>query len=197
MTTWMRWILCAAIVLPAAAALAQKSTTETTTQKKTTETTETAAGQDHDGEGRHRDRKFLDKAAMGGLAEVKLGQLAVDKGESPTVKEFGKRMVDDHGKANDELKEIASKKNMPMPTSMSPQQQATYDKLSKLSGAQFDKAYMDAMVKDHDKDVKEFKKETADGGLDPDLKAWAQKTLNVIEEHDHIAHQDKSALKKP
>jgi putative membrane protein len=183
MKTWMKLLACAALALPATTVRADKKTdtVETASGKRTT----TAS-----------DRKFIEKAASGGMAEVKLGQLAMEKGTSPTVKEFGKRMVDDHGKANDELKEIASKKNFPMPTDVDSEAKATYDKLTKLSGTDFDKAYIDAMVKDHDKDVKEFKKEASTGGVDPDLKAWAEKTLTVIEQHDHISHQDKDAIKK-
>ena len=168
MKTWVQLLACAALALPATAVRADKTT----------------------------DRKFVEKAASGGMAEVKLGHLAMEKGTSPAVKEFGKRMVDDHGKANDELKEIATKQNLALPTEIDSATKATYDKLTKLSGADFDKAYIDAMVKDHDKDVKEFKKETSTGGLDPELKAWAEKTLDVIEQHDHIAHQDKDAIKK-
>ena len=130
------------------------------------------------------------------MAEVKLGRLAMEKGASPTVKQFGKRMVDDHSKATDEMKAIASKKNFPLPTDVDTDAKATYDKLAKLSGTDFDNAYIDAMVKDHDEDVKEFKKEASTGGVDPDLKAWVQKTLNVIEQHDHMAHQDEDAIKK-
>lgn len=141
------------------------------------------------------DRKFVEKAASGGMAEVKLGKLAVEKGTSPTVKEFGQKMVDDHGKAGDELKALATRKKLPMPSDVNSEQKATYDKLAKLSGPAFDKAYIDAMVKDHDEDVKEFKQATTTAGIDPDVKAWAQKTLTVIEEHDHMAHQDKSAIK--
>jgi len=186
MKTWMQVLACAALALPATAVHADKKTdaTETASGKRTTN----LAGAS--------DRKFVEKAASGGMAEVKLGQLAIEKGASPTVKEFGKRMVDDHGKANDELKEIASKKNFALPTDLDSEAKATYDKLAKLSGTDFDKAYIDAMVKDHDKDVKEFKKEASTGGVDPDLKAWAEKTLTVIEQHDHIAHQDKDAIKK-
>ena len=186
MKTWMQVLACAALALPATAVHADKKTdaTETASGKRTTN----LAGAS--------DRKFVEKAASGGMAEVKLGQLAIEKGTSPTVKEFGKRMVDDHGKANDELKEIASKKNFALPTDLDSEAKATYDKLAKLSGTDFDKAYIDAMVKDHDKDVKEFKKEASTGGVDPDLKAWAEKTLTVIEQHDHIAHQDKDAIKK-
>ena len=138
----------------------------------------------------------MEKAAAGGMAEVKMGQLAVEKGTSPTVKQFGQKMVDDHGKANDELKTIASKKNLQLPADVNAEQKATYDKLAKLDGAAFDKAYIDAMVKDHDEDVREFKKAAAKTGMDPDLKAWAEKTLTVIEEHDHLAHQDKKAVTK-
>jgi putative membrane protein len=174
------------LALPAAAVHADKKT----------DTTETAAGKRTTNLAGASDRKFVEKAASGGMAEVQLGHLAMEKGTSPTVKEFGKRMVDDHGKANDELKEIASKKNFALPTDVDSETKATYDKLTKLSGTDFDKAYIDAMVKDHDADVKEFKKEASTGGVDPDLKAWAEKTLNVIEQHDHIAHQDKDAIKK-
>jgi putative membrane protein len=186
MKTWIQLMACAALSLPAIAVHADKKT----------DTVETASGKHTTKLADAGDRKFVEKAASGGMAEVKLGQLAVDKGTSPTVKEFGKRMVDDHGKANDELKAIASKKNFPLPTDVDTEAKATYDKLAKLSGSDFDKAYIDAMVKDHDADVKEFKKEASTGGVDPDLKAWAQKTLNVIQEHDHMAHQDKDAIKK-
>jgi putative membrane protein len=141
------------------------------------------------------DRTFIEKAASGGMAEVKLGKLAVEKGTSPTVKQFGQKMVDDHSKANDELKTIAAKKNVPMPTDLDSKHVVVYDKLAKLSGADFDKAYIDAMVKDHDEDVQEFKKATTTTGLDPEVKAWAQKTLGVIEQHDHLAHHDKTTVK--
>jgi putative membrane protein len=178
-------LFCVALLVPATAARADKKT----------DTVDTAAGKStkmHSAD----DRKFVEKAASGGMAEVKLGQLAVEKGTSPTVKQFGQRMVDDHGKANDELKAIASKKDMPLPTDVDSEAKATYEKLAKMSGPAFDKAYMEAMVKDHDKDVKEFKKQVSMASADPDLKEWAQKTLAVIEDHDHMAHQDKSALKK-
>lgn len=142
------------------------------------------------------EKTFVAKAASGGMAEVKMGQLAVEKGTSPTVKKFGQKMVDDHSKANDELKAIASKKNLQLPTEVDSKQQATYDKLAKLSGGDFDKAYMDAMVKDHNEDVREFKKATSTAGMDADVKAWAEKTLGVIEQHDHLAHQDKETVRK-
>jgi putative membrane protein len=86
------------------------------------------------------DTNFAKQAAMGGMAEVKLGQLAVDKGSSDFVKQFGQKMVDDHGKANDQLKSVAAKDSITLPTDISPKDQALFDRLSKLSGAAFDSA---------------------------------------------------------
>src|SRR6185437_3526113 len=85
------------------------------------------------------DHKFMEKAAQGGMAEVKLGQLAVEKAGADQVKQFGQRMVDDHSKANDKLKQIASNKGVALPTEMDKSTQHEYDKLSKLSGADFDR----------------------------------------------------------
>jgi putative membrane protein len=125
------------------------------------------------------------KAAKGGMAEVELGKLAAEKASSDDVKKFGQRMADDHGKAGDELKSLAQSKNVTLPTTLDPKDQALKDKLSKLSGAQFDRAYMQAMVSDHKKDVNEFKVESQ-SGKDPDVKAWASKTLPTLE--DHLKH---------
>ena len=99
-------------------------------------------------------------AAEGGLAEVALGQLAVEKASSSDVKKFGQRMVDDHSKANDELKQLASQKNVDLPQDLSAKDKATKSTLEKLSGEQFDQAYMKAMVKDHKKNVTDFRRES-------------------------------------
>jgi putative membrane protein len=128
------------------------------------------------------DRKFMDKAAQGGMAEVELGQLAQQNGQSQEVKDFGKRMVDDHTKANDQLKQLAQQKGVALPTSLDAQDQATKDRLSKLQGAAFDKAYMKDMVTDHKKDVAEFKHEST-AAHDPELKNWAGQTLPTLESH--------------
>ncbi len=137
------------------------------------------------------DRKFFEKAAEGGMAEVKLGKLAIDKAQNPQVKQFGQRMVDDHGRANDQLKQIASKKQMTMPTTIETKDQALYDKLSKMSGQDFDKAYMQAMVKDHEQDVSDFRKE-ASQGQDTDLQQFASKTLPTLEDHSRMARDIQS-----
>ena len=128
------------------------------------------------------DKAFLKHAAMGGLAEVELGKLAAQKGASEDVKQFGQKMVDDHTKANDQLKEIAAKAQVEVPSSLDPKHQKSMDKLSKLSGEKFDKAYVKDMVKDHRKDVSEFQAE-AQNGTDPNVKQFAASTLPVLQEH--------------
>jgi putative membrane protein len=126
------------------------------------------------------------EAARGGMAEVELGQLASQKAQSDQVKQFAQRMVQDHGKANDELKSLAQQKNITLPTELDAKHKATHDRLSKLSGAQFDRAYMQDMLQDHRKDVNEFRKESQ-SGRDPEVKAWAAKTLPTLEEHLTLA----------
>jgi putative membrane protein len=130
--------------------------------------------------------KFSSAAAEGGLTEVELGRLAVQKGSNPAVKTFGQRMIEDHARANDELKAIATKKNIALPTDLNSDQKAIKDKLSNLSGADFDKQYMEDMVKDHEADVREFETQ-ANKGTDPDIKAFAAKTLPMIQRHLQMA----------
>ena len=141
------------------------------------------------------DNSFVTKAAQGGMAEVQLGKLAQSHAASDKVKTFGQRMVDDHTKANDELSKIAGQKGVTLPTSLNAKDQATMDRLSKLNGAAFDRAYMQDMVKDHREDIAEFKKE-ANSGQDPDFKAFASKTLPTLQEHLSMAEQTNSALGK-
>jgi len=128
------------------------------------------------------DEHFIMDAARGGMAEGELGKLAGDKGAKPDGKQFGKKMADDHGKANDELKSLAQSKNITLPTDIAAKDKAEHDRLSKLSGEAFDRAYMQMMVKDHQKDVNEFRQESR-AGHDPEVKAWASKTLPTLEEH--------------
>jgi putative membrane protein len=128
------------------------------------------------------DVHFAREAAQGGMAEVKLGQLAQEKGSSDTVKTFGKRMVDDHSKAGDKLKEVASHESITLPSDLSAKDQATYDRLSKLNGAAFDRAYARDMVKDHETDVAAFQKE-ANAGKNDSLKSFASETLPTLQDH--------------
>jgi putative membrane protein len=128
------------------------------------------------------DASFAIKAAQGGLTEVKLGQLAAQKAADPDVKAFGQHMVDDHTKANEQLKAIAQEKGMTLPTDINAKQQATYNKLSKLSGAEFDTAYIKDMVSDHEEDVKDFSRESS-RGKDEKIKGFATQTLPVLQGH--------------
>jgi putative membrane protein len=139
------------------------------------------------------DSTFVAKAAKGGLAEVELGKLATEKASSSEVKKFGQRMVDDHGKANGELKSLAQSKNITLPSDLSVKEKALRDRLSKLSGDAFDRAYMRAMVQDHQKDVNEFKRESQ-SGKDADVKSWAAKTLPTLEEHLKLAEDANRAV---
>jgi putative membrane protein len=128
------------------------------------------------------DMNFAVKAAQGGLAEVQMGQLAATKASNPDVKSFGQKMVDDHTKANDDLKAVAEKEGVTLPSTMGAKEQAEYNRLQALSGDAFDKAYVKGMVKDHEEDVKEFQKE-ANSGKDPQIKSFASQTLPVLQSH--------------
>jgi putative membrane protein len=139
------------------------------------------------------DETFAKKAAEGGMAEVRLGQLAEERGSNPAVKNFGRRMVQDHSKAGNELKSTASKANVELPTEMDKSDQATYDRLSKLSGEAFDRAYARDMVKDHSRDVSQFQKE-AKNGRDENIKNFAAQTLPTLQSHLDQARQMEQAV---
>ncbi len=124
---------------------------------------------------------FMKEAAQGGEAEVELGRIAVKNAKSPEVKKFGQMMVDDHSKANAELKKIAETKKVTLPADIGPHQK-TVDKLKGMTGADFDKEYVNDMVEDHESDVAAFQKQ-ADNSSDPEVKAFAAKTLPVLKKH--------------
>ena len=128
------------------------------------------------------DNSFITKALEGGMVEIEMGQLALTHASDSKVKQFGQRMVDDHTKANDELKRIAGPKGVTVPSAVSAKDKAAIDRLSKLNGKAFDRAYMRDMVRDHREDVSEFKHE-ATSGADPDVKAFASKTTPTLEDH--------------
>lgn len=132
------------------------------------------------------DKDFATKAAQAGMAEIAAGQTAQTKGQSAAVKSFGKRMVADHTKAADELKKIASKEGVELPSSPAADQTAAGQKLDGMQGAEFDKAYSEQMVKDHEEAVALFKSEASSGG-DPAFKSFAQKTLPTLEQHLKMA----------
>jgi putative membrane protein len=133
-----------------------------------------------------RDRNFVMEAAMGGMAEVELGKLATQKATSDAVKQFGQKMVDDHSAANSELTQLAAAKGITLPTELDAKHRADITRLSKLSGAAFDGAYSKAMLDDHVKDVAAFEKEST-SGTDPEVKAFATKTLPTLKQHLEMA----------
>jgi putative membrane protein len=172
------------LLVAAAGAAAQGAGTPSAAGMKATAGTSVAAA----------DKTFVEKAAGGGMAEVELGKLATQKASSDQVKQFGSRMVNDHSKTNDELKQIATAKGMTLPTDLDAKHKSEMAKLQKLSGAQFDRAYMDAMVQDHKETVALFRTQST-SGKDGELKGFAAKTLPHLEEHLKMAQATDSAVK--
>ena len=128
------------------------------------------------------DNAFAMKAGQANLAEIELGKLALQKTTTDDVKKFAQMMVDDHSKALDELKGIAAKKNITLPTELDAEHKKLSDRLSKSSGAEFDRMYIQAMVDGHKQVASELRKESQSGS-DSDFKAWAAKTLPTVEAH--------------
>jgi putative membrane protein len=128
------------------------------------------------------DAKFYRDAAEGGMAEVAMGNLALQKAQSPGVKDFGAQMVKDHSAANEKLNALAQSKNIVLPANPSVAEMEAKSKLQALSGPAFDKSYIKGMIQDHEEDIAEFKKEAA-SGQDPDARAFASATLPTLEAH--------------
>ena len=140
------------------------------------------------------DTAFVQKAAMGGMTEVALGKMAADKAKDTRVKDFGNRMVTDHGKVNDELKSIAGSKNIQLPAGLDAKHQALSDSLGKMSGKAFDTAYVNAMLNDH-KDALALMQSEASNGTDAELKAFAGRTAPLIQSHLDMIQKIHDAMK--
>ena len=140
-----------------------------------------------------QDREFVNKAATGGLAEVELGRIAAQRAARPSVRSFGERMVTDHGRSSEQLASLARSKGIEVPTALEPSQQAMRDRLSGLSGNDFDRDYMSEMVRDHTEDIALFER-AAETSTDPDLKAWATRSLPMLREHLALARQVNSEV---
>jgi putative membrane protein len=141
------------------------------------------------------DKKFMTEAASGGMMELEAGQLAAQSASSDRVKAFGNMMVQDHTNANNELKALASQKNVMLPDSMMAEHRDHITMLKKKTGKEFDKAYMSMMVTDHNEDVNKFQV-NANNAADADLKGFASKTLPVLRKHLDSAKAINSSLKK-
>ncbi len=140
------------------------------------------------------DTKWATNAAEGGMLEVQLGNLAQSNGASPKIKELGKMMVDDHSKANEELKSLAAQKNITLPAALGDSKQKDYNDLAAKKGADFDKAYADYMVSDHKEDIDAYQKQ-ADKGKDPEMKAFAAGKIPTLQHHLQMSEAAKDAVK--
>jgi putative membrane protein len=138
-----------------------------------------------------KDCNFIQAAAQGGMTEVKLGELASRTGQRDDVKQFGQRMVKEHGGINDDLKALAAQKGVTLPDSLDAEHQGMVDKMSALLGSDFDKAYIAGMIKDHKSDAKAFKAESS-STKDTDVKGFVDKTMPVVNEHLQVI----TAMKK-
>jgi putative membrane protein len=137
------------------------------------------------------DASFLSEAAYGGMKEVEGGKIAQQKGTSKDIKDLGSMMVTDHSAMNEKVKALAAKKNIQLPTAVA---KDDLDKLNDKTGADFDKAYADDMVDDHEKDIKKFEDE-ANNGKDPDIKALASEALPKLRHHLEMAKTAKAKVK--
>jgi putative membrane protein len=141
------------------------------------------------------DNTFAMKAAHGGIAEVQMAELAKSKAQSQAVKDLANRLYTDHRNANDQLKTIASQTNMTLPASMDAKDQAEYNKLQNLSGADFDREYVNYEIKDHKEDISMFQQEV-DHGTDSQIKSWASQNLPTLREHLRMAESAHSQSAK-
>jgi putative membrane protein len=136
---------------------------------------------------------FMTTVADVSMTEVKVGELARDKATNPRVKSFAEMMVRDHSKANDELKSLAGRKNVTLPTNISDEHRKKLDDLQKKTGRDFDRAYMDMMVDGHESAINDFNKQK--DNKDADVKDWVNKMLPALQMHLDSAKAVKKILK--
>jgi len=140
------------------------------------------------------DAEFATKAAVGGMAEVEFGKIALNKSSNAKIKEFANMMVNDHGKANSELKTLATAKNITLPSALDEEHVKVMNDLTALTGRDFDKKYVDVMVDGHKKTLDLMEKESKDG-KDADLKAFATKTAPIVKAHGEMINKIKDSMK--
>ncbi len=181
---------------PSSTTAAMDSNTTKDTSSMKSSTTDTAAKGAMNGVMKvdKDDAQFAVEAANGGMAEVAMGKLAEQKGMTQSVKDFGTKMVHDHGLINDKMKALAKEKNITLPDSVSNDDKQKMMDLSKKSGKDFDKAYVDAMVKDHDHDVNAFEKEIKNA-KDSGVKEFAENALPTLKEHQTMIKSIQSKMK--
>jgi putative membrane protein len=137
------------------------------------------------------DRQFMTKAAQAGMAEVRLGQLAAQRGVSTSVKQYGQHMVDEHTTANNQLMQLATQKGVTLPSDIDAEHKAFRARIGQIPGKRFDTTYINQMVQDHNKVIALFLRESQQG-QDPDVRAFATKMLPTLREHLQRARQTKT-----
>jgi putative membrane protein len=146
------------------------------------------------------DRKFAKDAAVSGLVEVELGKLATQKGSKDEIKQFGEKLASDHSKANEQLKQVAGKENIQVPDALDSKHQSQIDKLAKLDGEAFDKAFLKDQLKDRQAAVQDFNSE-AQSGADPELRTFASNMLPTLQQQLQVARNlsknQKNSAKQP
>jgi putative membrane protein len=145
--------------------------------------------------GDYFDTKFMTAAASDGMMEVQAGKIAVQKGISQEVKEYGQQMIKDHSAANDQLKILAAQKNITLPGALGSRDQQKIDTLNKVDAKDFDKMYIEMMVKDHSADIDKFQSEV-DHPSDNDVMKWAQNTLPMLLRDLETAKTDRGIVGK-
>jgi putative membrane protein len=198
LTPWPRALSAAAVLLASLGAAAQGTSPSTpaspsaTTAPPRNGDTGAKAGAATSLE--RSERRFIEKAAADGMAEVALGKLAEQRASDPKVKAFAQRMVQDHTKANQELMDLARAKGVTPPATLDREHRRDSEKLGKLQGAQFDREFMKHMVDDHKDAVQDFEKASR-SIQDPELKDFAARTLPTLQEHRQIAQTTYDAVK--
>jgi putative membrane protein len=134
------------------------------------------------------DRAFLRNAAEINMSEVVLGQFAQQKTSAEPVRAFAQRMITDHSNAQQKLRDLAAREDVVLPDLWNTKDVALYSRLAKLSGTEFDHAYIDAMVQGHTQAVQLFKMESK-AAASPALRTFASQTLPMLEAHLKLAHQ--------
>jgi putative membrane protein len=140
------------------------------------------------------DREFLSKAAQGSMHEMQMGQIASRQGGLSSVKSMGDRIAADHSAAYYALQELAARKGVILATKLDAKHQGHLEDISKLSSAKFDKEYASHMVDDHEEDIRLFEKAAKDAH-DPDIRAWAEKTLPTLRNHLAMARETNAQIK--
>lgn len=140
------------------------------------------------------DKDFVRKASQGSLMEVGLGKLAVKNGSDATVKTFGKQMINEHGKAENEIKALAAKKSVQIAAKLEGDEKNHETEMQKLNGKQFDQRYAALMLDDHIKDVKMFQDKANSTGGDAEVRDWAKKTVKTLEHHLQMAKDMNSKM---